>query len=202
MQIEKTLKNDIQEFKKDLKKEAIENCGWEKLTIIGINKYGIEAVVRTDKGNIKMSMRELMTQYYFILRVFETTGIYLKKQKDFIYNSWLEKWVENLIDMGTDSGTTFDLIQEALKSYIETAQEQEEVFLLNGEPIIYEDYVAFRSNEFSIFIRKRYNINYTNDQLHSLLRDLDCNPQRLGKNRIRAWLYKIPLEEKINLFTK
>ena len=80
---------DINETLEEIKEEAELLCGWDDLKVIGINKYGTEVVVQTDHGNVKMSIRDLYTQYFFILRVFEVLGIFLQKQKTNIYEKWL-----------------------------------------------------------------------------------------------------------------
>ncbi len=181
---------DINETLEEIKEEAELLCGWDDLKVIGINKYGTEVVVQTDHGNVKMSIRDLYTQYFFILRVFEVLGIFLQKQKTNIYEKWLMQWSKTIIDMGGEAGSTLDLLRESLDTYIEIAEDKDESYLRKGEPIILNNSVAFRSNEFSVFLKKRYNIIYTNDELHSLLRDLNCKPQQVGKGRIRAWVYK------------
>lgn len=183
---------DIKETLKDIEKEAEQLAGWPELKVLGVSKYGIEAVVKTDKGIVKMSMRELFIQYNFTLRVFETLGISLSQVKMKVYEEWRRTWVENIKDMATENGTSMDLLKELLESYTETAEDRDEAYLKKGEPIIIsDDEFAFKSNEFAMWLKKKHSITYTDDQLHTALRDLGCTPKQIGKSRIRAWVYKV-----------
>jgi hypothetical protein len=183
--------NNIKEMLVEIKEGAEALKGWDELQILCIHKYGIEAVIKTSKGDIKMSMKELFTQYYFTLKVFETLGIYLVKVKDKVYEKWLSEWAKSIIDMGSVYGNGLDFLKESLELYTESADDREEEYLRRGEPIrIEKNVVAFRSVEFILWLKKRYNVSYTNDQIHTGLRDIGCLSKRVGKDRIRAWTYK------------
>jgi hypothetical protein len=184
--------NDIKEMLNDIKQDAQKLGGWDEIQVIEIHKYGSEAVVKTDKGSMKISMRDLFTQYYFILKVFETFGISLSKVKDKIYEQWRGEWSKTIKDMSTSDGSSLDLLRESLNTYSEQAEERSTSYLKTGEVILLKNNViAFRSNDFGVWLKKKCSINYTDDQLHATLRDLGCEPRQIGPERIRAWTYRI-----------
>lgn len=182
--------NNIDVILEDVKKEAEQLAGWDELKVVSINKYGGEAVVKTDRGDIKISMRDIFTQYYFRLKVFETFGLMIPKVKENIYEKWLGEWSKLITDMGGELGTSIDILRESLESYTEGAEERDSAYLRRGEPILTHDgTVAFRALDFQIWLKKK-GLIFTSDQLNMILRDLGCKPTQIGKQRTRAWKYK------------
>lgn len=189
-------KSDIEEVLAEIKEEAQALAGWDELKVISINKYGTEAVMTTTAGLLKISMRDLFMQYQFQQRVFECFGIVLTKVKDSMYRDWLTIWSKTIKDMGIEYGTTLDIIREALENYLEGAEERDVAYLKKGEPIILPDgVVAFKSMEFSLWLKKKYSMAYSDDQVRAALMDLECKTRQVGHTRVRAWTYRMPKVE-------
>lgn len=185
--------NDITETLNEIKKDSVSLAGWENLRIEGINKYGVEAVVKTDKGMMKIPMKDLFMQQNFRSKVFETFGIMVEKVKGNVYDQWLSEWAKTITDMGMEYGTSIEVVGDALVEYLESADDTDISYLKKGNPIILPDgVVAFKSIEFMIYIKKKYSMVYSEDQIRAVLKEIGCVPRRLGSQRIRVWTYKMP----------
>lgn len=186
-------KNDIKQLKDELKSGAIEQAGWDELQVYEIHKYETDAVVITSQGSMKMAMREIFVQYNFRMKVFETFGVVLPKVKEDIYSSWLMIWSgpDRMKDMGAQFGTTLDKVKEMLEAYLETAEDADVGYLKKGVPVLIEDgYTAFKPLDFTIWLKKKYGAVYSETQAQAFIKELGCEPRRLGAGRIRAWAYK------------
>lgn len=188
--------DEINNFKKQLSDDAENLVGWDELKVLRVTKYGTEAVVHTDKGIIKMSMRELFVQYHFMLKVFETFGISLQKQQEALYGKWRAQWVKDLV-IFEDSDNMLVTVEEALISYCKRAGEDSGgnySTLLNGEPVfITRNEVAFKVIDFLNFFNKKNSTKINIDQMRIILKDIGCKSDtRFGKQGIRAWVFKIP----------
>ena len=185
--------NDIKKLKEELEKNAENLAGWENLRVRSIQKYGAEAVIDTTQGFMKMSMRELFIQQLFRTKVFETFGIMIDKVKVNVYEAWLAEWAKTIKDMGMEYGTSVDILREALFEYLESAEEGGIAYLRKGIPVIVKDgQVAFKSLDFTIYLKKKYQMTYSEDQIRAILRKLGCVPQQIGRLRIRAWTMSMP----------
>lgn len=182
-------KNDITEGLKEIKKAAAELAGWDNFRIEGIQKYGIEAVINTPQGSMKIPMKDIFLQPNFRMRIFETMGIVVPKTKPNTYEEWLAEWGKLIKDMGMEYGSSVDMMREALYEYIESAEERDISYLRKGTAIILpENCVAFRSSDFLIWAKKRnYGMSYNEDQIRPILKEIGCKPRQLGPTRIRVW---------------
>src|ERR1039458_731745 len=130
----------------EIKQEAEELCGWDTLKVSEIHKYGAEAVVKTTRGDVRMTMEELFKQDFFLREIFCSLGVGLEKVKETIYKKWLMKWATSIKDMGAvDNGTDLEFYKDLLETYLEDAEEEDILYLKKGYPVIIEpDVIAFR----------------------------------------------------------
>ena len=188
--------NDIKETLKEIQKESVSLAGWENLRIEGISKYGVEAVVKTNHGVMKIPMKDLFLQQNFRSKVFETFGIMVEKVKGNVYEQWLSDWSKTIVDMGMEYGTSIEVVGDALVEYLEGADDTDISYLKKGNPILLADgVVAFKSIEFMMYIKKKYSMVYSEDQIRAVLKEIGCTPKQLGPQRIRVWTYKTPQYE-------
>lgn len=196
--------NDIKKALKEIKGEAKELVGWPNLQITGINKYGVEAVLYTihgkdleKKGTMKIPMKDLFLQHNFRIKVFEILGEMVEKMKGNIYEEWLMEWSRLIVDMGMEYGTSIEVMKDALVEYLEGAEDTDLSYLKKGNPIVLpEGCIAFKSVEFMMHVKKKYSMNYTEDQVRAVLKEIGCKPRQLGPMRIRVWTYELPTMEK------
>ena len=195
---------DIVNLLAEIKEEKKQLVGWEELQILAINKYGVEAVVKTNKGVIKMTMKDLFIQYFFMSRVWEQFGISLKKVKENVYQEWRAEWAKLIVNMDGEYGTSMELLSECLEGYVENAEYKEDQYVAsNGEPVILSDgTIAFKPIKLSMWLKKTYSLTYSEDQLRSILKDLGCTSRQIGPTRARVWIYKPKVHETFTLFNQ
>lgn len=191
--------NDIKKTLQEIEEEAKKIAGWDNLQVLGINKYGTEAVVHTTRGSMKLPMKDLFMVQSFRSKVFETFGIMIDKVSSKIYEAWLAEWSKTIKDMGMEYGTSLDVMKEALIEYLETAEDRDIIYLKKGNPILLKDgHVAFRSTEFLAWAKKKnYASNYNDDQIRSVLREVGCVPRQIGPTRMRVWTLKLPETQEV-----
>ncbi len=197
--------NDIKQVLKEIKKDAEVIAGWDNLQIFSINKYGTEAVIETSMGSMKIPMKDLFLLPNFRCKVFETFGIMVDKIKTDMYERWLAVWSKEIVDMGMEYGTTLDVMREGLYEYLERAEEKDLSYLRRGLPILLSDHVvAFRSSDFLTWSKKKnFGLNYNEDQIRSVLKEIGCKPRQIGPTRIRVWTLKPPeVEEEMQMEIK
>lgn len=189
-------KTDIEAHLDDIEKEAEELAGWDCFKITKIEKYETEAVVYSTLGVFKISLRELFEQYQLRQAIFINFGKAVETVRKEIYQKWLSKWAESMVDIGASTGTVKDRLQDSLITYLSSAEQTDNEYLANGSPIILPDNsVAFKSMEFTLWMKKRFGSLITENQVRSFLPELGCKPRQVGPSRIRAWAYMIPKYE-------
>lgn len=186
------IKDTIKEIKKDAEKMA----GWDDCNIYGIEKFGTELCVKTSRGELFLSVRKFMEQYEFRISVAEEFGIFLSPVNKKIYPKWLEKWFSIIRDLRAEDGDLIDTVFKRLEEYAGQADEEDAQYIEMGRPIVLsEQEIAFKADNFLLWLKKTHDTHITTDQLYFILRKNGCQSKRLGKKRIRVWIYTRPKEE-------
>lgn len=131
-----------------------------------------------------------MQQREFVIKVAEEFGVCLDIIKSNIYHKWLAIWFKTLRDLKAEDPEMIDNIEDYLDRYLSVVDEEDIDYLKMGRPVLMpDDEIAFKMNDFMLWLKKELNLSVTQDQMVFLLKRF-CKAKQVGKDRTRCWIYK------------
>ena len=182
---------DVQQFNTEIESEAVKLSGWENLAILGVEKFGKELNVKTDKGDLFVSVRTIFDPALFKLKAFEDLNVYLEGPPRNIYARWLGTWLKNCRDLKATDADLVNAMEDWFLDYIKGANEEDLKYLDLGRPVILpDDTVAFRSGDFIQYLEKTYRFKPVSDHVYFVLRKVGCLAKQIGDRRTRSWVFR------------
>jgi len=190
--------DDKKDLEKEIRKEMEKSGGWDDFEILCIEKYGNELCVKTDQGDVFVSVRDLFEQYFFRLKVAEELNIMLFKVKQPLYERWLENWWKKLKDLNSGDSELLNTVEDKIFEYLKSADPEDAQLLSLGRPVyLNEDKIAFKAEDLFKWLTDIHKMSLTRNQLFFVLRKLkfenvriklDENETSTQEDRQRAWV--------------